>query len=268
MIIKSKYNFLKPYKVKKLIRLGRNFDGGYLVCGDALKYCENLITLGVGDDISFEKDFDKKNKPQNIFLYDYTIDNKLFLKIILKYFRRLITLRTKVENFLYSITNYINYIRFIRQKNVSLFKLRVVKKITKNFDIDLKKIFKKINSNKNLLKIDIEGSEYEIIDDIIRNYAKINILIIEFHWINKNSKLFINSVNKLKKKFDIVHLHANNYRPLKDNEDIFDVFEITLTNKNFNKFKKKYRVDFPIKNIDYECFPDRQKMNFSFKNTY
>ena len=61
MILNSKYNFLKPFKVKKLIRFGRNFDGGYLVCSDALKRIENLITLGVGDDISFEMEIEKKN---------------------------------------------------------------------------------------------------------------------------------------------------------------------------------------------------------------
>ena len=266
MIIKTKYNFLKPYKVKKLIRLGRNFDGGYLICSDALKYCENLITLGVGDDISFEKDFDKKVKPKKIFLYDYTVNHQLFLMIILKYFRRLITFRTRLNNFLYSIKNYLSYIKFINQKNVSLFKLRVVKKITKNFDVNMNRVFKKIDSKKNLLKIDIEGGEYEIIDEIIKYNSKINILIIEFHWINKRSKLFIESVKKLKKKFDIIHLHANNYRPLDKNEDIFDVCEITLTNKNINKYKNKYRLNFPIKNVDYECFPSHKKISFSFKD--
>jgi len=58
MIINSKYNFLKPFKVKKLVRLGRNFDGGYLVCGDTLQNCDNLITLGVGDDLTFERDYE------------------------------------------------------------------------------------------------------------------------------------------------------------------------------------------------------------------
>lgn len=265
MIINSKYNFLKPYKVKKLIRLGRNFDGGYLVCSQALKSCKNLITLGVGDDLSFERDYDKKKKPQKIFLYDYTVNHILFLKIIIKYFRRLITLRTKLDNFIYSINNYLNYINFINKKNVFLFKFRVVKKIKKNFDINLKNIFKKINSNNNLLKIDIEGSEYEIINEIIRYSSKVNILIIEFHWINKNSKLFINSVKKLKKKFNIVHLHANNYRQPKDNEDIFDVLEITFSNKIINKYQERYRLNFPIKNLDMECFPNHKKINFSFK---
>ena len=102
-------------------------------------------------------------------------------------------------------------------------KYRVVKKIINHNDINLKKIFQKIHNNKNLLKIDIEGSEYEIIDDIISHSSKIKMLIVEFHWIKKKKKLFVKSIKKLKNKFDIIHLHANNYRSLKNNEDIFDV---------------------------------------------
>ena len=129
MIINSKYNFLKPFKVKNLTRLGRKFDGGYLVCSDTMKKCENLITLGVGDDISFEVDFNKKRKSGIIKMYDYTVNDSLFLLIILKYFRRLITFRTSVKNFTYSINNYINFLKYLKKKNITFHKLRVKKKI-------------------------------------------------------------------------------------------------------------------------------------------
>ena len=71
-------------------------------------------------------------------------------------------------------------------------KYRVVKKIRNHNDINLKKIFQKIHNNKNLLKIDIEGSEYEIIDDIISHSSKIKMLIVEFHWINKKKNYLLN----------------------------------------------------------------------------
>ena len=208
----------------------------------------------------------KKKNSKTIQLYDYTVNNILFLKIIAKYFRRLITFRTTINNFTYSISNYINFLKFINKKNVILNKYRVVKKIRNHNDINLKKIFQKIHNNKNLLKIDIEGSEYEIIDDIISHSSKIKMLIVEFHWINKKKKLFVKSIKKLKNKFDIIHLHANNYRSLKNNEDIFDVIEITMVNKNTNQFRKQFRVNFPIKKLDYECFPNHKKIIFSFKD--
>ena len=107
MILNSKYNFLCPYKVKNLIRIGRKFDGGYLVCEDSLKHVENLITLGVGDDTSFERDLNNRLKLNKILLFDYTINNYLFVKIILKYFRRFITFRSPLKNLTYSIKNFL-----------------------------------------------------------------------------------------------------------------------------------------------------------------
>ena len=71
---------------------------------------------------------------------------------------------------------------------------------------------KKYNDKKiDILKLDIEGSEYSMIEQIIKNSSNIKILIIEFHFIKNNKDLFMNSVKKLLNKFDIVHIHANNY---------------------------------------------------------
>ena len=265
MILNSKYNFLIPYKVKRLIRFGRKFDGGYLICSDAMKEIENLITLGVGDDISFERDLEKKLLLKKVHMYDYTVNHFLFIKIIFKYFRRLITFRTKIENFVYSIKNYINFIKFNNKKNVSLFKQRVVNKTEDKIDVKLNDIFDKIKNNKNLLKLDIEGSEYSIIEKINYYSSNIKILIIEFHFIRKKKNLFIDSVKKLKKNFDIVHIHANNYFNLTNKDNFFEVLEVTFVNKKINKYKKDFRYNFPLRNLDFECFPDRKKIKFSFK---
>jgi len=265
MILNSKYDFLKPYVVEKLIRLGRKFDGGYLVCDTALKEIDSLITLGVGDDISFEIDMEKKIPLKKIQMYDYTVNHSLFLKIIIKYIRRLITFRTKLENLTFSFKNYVNFIKFNKKSKVNLFKKRVVEKLEKKFDITLDEILNHIDSEKNLLKLDIEGGEYSLIKSINQNHLKIKILIIEFHFIKEKKNLFIESVKKLMDNFDIVHIHANNYFELKENDDFFEVCEITFVNKQINKFREKLRHDFPLKDLDFECFPDRKKIKFSFR---
>ena len=90
-------------------------------------------------------------------------------------------------------------------------------------------------------------------------------LIIEFHSIKNNKDLFINSVKKLLNNFDIVHIHANNYFNFENTDNFFEVLEITFVNKEINKFKKDFRYNFPIKDLDYECFPDRKKIEFSFQ---
>ena len=142
--------------------------------------------------------------------------------------------------------------------------MRVVKNITQNIDINFKQIFSKIENKNNLLKIDIEGGEYEVMDDILDNSSNIKMLIIEFHLINKKKEIFIESINRLKNKFDIIHIHPNNYIEKKNDEDFFDVLEMTFLNKDINKYNKEFRYDFPITNLDFECFPDRKKIQFSF----
>ena len=265
--LKSELNFLIPIKVKKLIRLGRNFDGGYLVCANTLKKCKNLISLGVGDDTSFERDFDKIQHTKYIFLYDYTVSIFLFIKIIFKYLRRLILFRSNYSNLIYSIKNFLKFKKFIAQENVNLFKEKVVSKIDNKNDVNFNKIFSRLDQKKNsLLKIDIEGSEYVIIDQILKFEKNIEMLVIEFHWINKNKIRFKNSIKKLNSKFKIIHLHPNNYIQTKKNDYFFDVVEISFIHKrNLMKNNNYYRYKFPIYGLDFDCFSDRPTINFSFK---
>ncbi len=265
-ILNSELNYLKPIKIKNLIRLGRDYDGGYLVCKDTLNKCKNLITLGVGDDISFERDYDKLINAKNIHLYDYTVNYKLFFYIILKYIRRFLTFRASINNIIDSINNLLNFQNFIAQPNVKLFKEKVVFKIEDKNNVNIEKIFSRIEDvNNNLLKIDIEGSEYEIIDKLIEFHSNIEMLIIEFHWINKNKKLFEESVKKLNDRFKIIHIHANNYIFPKDSDYFFDVVEISFIKKNKTEnFKDEFRYDFPIENLDHECIRGGPKIKFSF----
>ena len=43
MLLKPEFNFLLPLKVKNLLRLGRDFDGGYLVCEKTLNKCQRTL---------------------------------------------------------------------------------------------------------------------------------------------------------------------------------------------------------------------------------
>ena len=90
-------------------------------------------------------------------------------------------------------------------------------------------------------------------------------LIIEFHFIKNKKKLFTDSVKKLLDNFDIIHIHANNYFELENNDTFFEVLEITFVNKMINKYKKDFTYNFPLKDLDFECFPDRKKIEFSFQ---
>ena len=70
-------------------------------------------------------------------------------------------------------------------------------------------IFSKNSYDNVFLKIDIEGSEYRILDQLIENQKKINGLVIEFH----DCDLHFDRINRFIQSFelDLVHIHVNNY---------------------------------------------------------
>ena len=56
----------KPKHEFDLLRLGGDFDGGYLVERNSIEKSQSLITLGLGYEWRFEKEYKKKfNKKWN-----------------------------------------------------------------------------------------------------------------------------------------------------------------------------------------------------------
>ena len=118
-----------------------------------------------------------------------------------------------------------------------------------NLVIDMKQIFKKFNLSKNdiFLKVDIEGNEYQILDQILEYQSFLTGLIIEFH--NCDQKL--KTIEKFISNFDLslVHIHVNNFGP-SDFENIPTVFELTFSPKKFNSLRGEDEYIFPVKGLD------------------
>ena len=150
---------------------------------------------------------------------------------------------------------------FFRNKNTHISKKIVLKKENRH-EISIKEI---LNKKKNIiLKIDIEGDEYKILEAINKEYRKINLLIIEFHNISKN-------IVKIKKflsnsKFKIIHLHANNYGGV-DKFKNPNVIEVTLINsKKFFVNKKKSTRKYPIIGLDFKNLKRREDIKIKFND--
>ena len=73
-------NCFKPKKNYSLHRVGKNYDGGYLVSKETILKSDTLLSLGINDDWSFEKHFKKINSEAKIFCYD----DKPILKYLFK----------------------------------------------------------------------------------------------------------------------------------------------------------------------------------------
>lgn len=71
-------DLLRPYQLApgdKLVRLGRELDGGYLVPRSVLRCAEHLYSFGVGDEWSFERAFVEGDwVGGKALMYDHTVD--------------------------------------------------------------------------------------------------------------------------------------------------------------------------------------------------
>ena len=64
------YNFLKPYKTTKLIRIGSKNDGGYVVTEESVKNIQNVLSFGIYYNWDFERDLMKHCKVKKMVLAD------------------------------------------------------------------------------------------------------------------------------------------------------------------------------------------------------
>ena len=270
-LLDKKYNFLTPIKFKNLKRYGRNADGGYVCEDNIVKNTNILITFGMGPDWSFELDYINDNASVKIFMYDYTVTVLPYIKDVWKYFRRLITFRGKLKS-LTDRCNYLkNYLNFFKIKNVNFFSEKITYPIKNKIDTDIDKVFSRIDLNKNtngksvVLKSDIEGSEFEIIDGIVKYSNRIDALIFEFHWLDKNEKIFLESIRKLQKFFDIAHIHGNNHCE-KLNTGLPITLEMTLINKKYSPSNPENVISFPIKGLDHPNNPTKNDLSFKFSS--
>jgi len=205
--------FFIPENEYDLIRLGRNNDGGYLVERYSIENSKFLLSAGMAWDFSFEKDYLKKTG-NKIYCYDHTLNFQyFFFTWLFIFFKRLILLNglKKISRAFNNIFLPIKLKKFFKNKKTNYIKfglgladsrIKTLDEIILDCELD-RDVF---------IKIDIEGDEYRVLDDLIKHSNKIIGLIIEFH----NSDLHYNKIEKFIKNFElkIVHIHANNSGPL------------------------------------------------------
>ncbi len=208
--------FLKPKHEYDLIRLGGNYDGGYVVEKNSIEKSEGLITLGLGYEWTFEKDYFRQFK-KPIHCYDHTVNYSSIKKLSRKalasnFFRFFKPKYFAQKNFFSNIKKEI----FLYKDYKNLFKDEVKHFTSRvgpgngpgNQGVSLKNIFEKITHLPCFLKVDIETSEYRILNDIIQLQDKLTGLAIEFHDIDLHMDKIENFIKSL--NMTLVHIHPMN----------------------------------------------------------
>ena len=216
------------------IRIGnQQGEGGYVMIND-FDNVKNTYSLGIGNNVSFDKDI--ASKGIDVWMYDHTIDKLPEYNDRFHYFRKGIS--GKKEESLDTLTNYICENGHNEDKNM-------------------------------ILKMDIEGYEWELLKTIESNVlAQFSQIVCELHWFT-NLKLYpdiISGLKKLNENHQAVHIHANNgFVPLYINGYIFpEVIEVTYIRKEHKMFQDCTR-SFPT-SLDKKSVGAFPEINFDSWN--
>jgi FkbM family methyltransferase len=208
-------------KIDELKRFGSENDGGYVICSIIDKET-SVISCGIGNNASF--DFQISKEVKDVYMYDHTIETVKNLNANMKFFK--VGVDTKSQN---------SY-------------------------VSIEEIIEKNRINTSVLKIDIEGMEWNILDSLDLNVLKkFDQIIVEFHNLfeitfQEKSSLYFRVLRNLVSHFSIINVHPNNWSDSRILCGIpfADTLEITFLNKNIKvkNSKKTINLDMPNNSLE------------------
>jgi len=216
----------------RLKRFGNPGDGGYLML-DQFQSNSILISVGIGNDVSFDFDLIDTIGARAVLQIDHTIG-----------------------------------IEPPRIDPRVIFIPKMMSSKDSFTSVTLEEMVRKLPADVPLiLKMDIEGSEWEVLEatsvDTLSRFDQICIEFHNFHETVKNGfDSRFNALKKLNLVFDIVHVHANNWGKfeLLANRAVPDVFEVTYVNKTL----LPESLSRNLCSLDYPNHPDRPDIRLSF----
>lgn len=186
---------------KNVFRFGSIDDGGYYIKPSTILEADILFSGGISSNLEFEFDLFRFNKDIKVFMVDPTVSTlKLSVKSILRIF---LGKKEKIR-YLYNTLLFIYMTRTNRCWHIN----KWLSNENKIFDIIAEKI-KLEKESKIILKLDIEGSEYELLNEIENNIELFSCLIFEFHDLDKKHEIAYDFIEKCCLKFDIVYIGIN-----------------------------------------------------------
>src|ERR1700730_6826856 len=251
----------QPVACGTLTRIGSRNDGGYVVPLDAVKAAGALLSFGLAHNWTFERDFKKHNAGAIVHCYDHTVS---FRTVLAYSFGQLLRAVARLNTgHLRKAFAWIDYPLFFRADTIH-FRQRVWRD-RQDDSVTVDEAFGRLpKAIPTFVKVDIEGGEYRILDDLLRHSNDINALAIEFHDVDIVPELFNSFVEKVKRHFYIVHIHGNNMGGLAPFH--FPIApEITFLNKRFfTSAPSLARRKYPIPELDRPNYPGLPDFAFEF----
>lgn len=209
----------KPINTSGMVLIGPECDGGYVVTENAAKAANLLISMGVNDDWRFEENF-RNRTGARVVAYDGTVNWLFWTRHALRSIQRTDFRR---------LGRYASYRRFFTGGEVQHRKKMIGD--GRNGTVSVSDILREFPDQLIFLKMDIEGAEFEVFDQIVANQDRFTGIAMELHDLHERreeAEKFVAAMTS----FSLVALHANNWGGRNRNGDPH-CLEMTLVQNRF-----------------------------------
>jgi len=273
----------KPKASDDLIRVGRVFDGGYVINETALRRTKYLLSFGVNDDWSFEADFLHRNPDVTIFCFDNSVSKNAFRDRIVDSLNQILSVRfilgllslnfrgarNKISNLKRAKRVYSDFCQFFTQANVRFVAKGISSEASGPF-LTMSDVFRLIpqdslTENSVFIKMDIERSEFRVLPDLFKFREYVAGLVIEFHDLDILWTNFAELMSKLGEDFEVTHIHGNNFCGLIPNTDTPKLLEITFLKRPLLNYHSAHETtSYPISGLDFPNDPHQRDYPLHF----
>jgi len=226
----------------KRIRIGNKGDGGYVMINDFDTKDKVALSFGVGDEISWDNHM--ASLGYDVFMFDHnTVPLPANLHQKCQFFPLGLTAPAQTSDRLKDLETHLNLLN--------------------------------LKGKEMILKLDIEGHEWETLSTLSPNILKrFTQIVVEFHEMgsiasNSIRTTYHKALSNLVTNFTVVHVHGNNFGSRKHpNISLIDGFivphtlEVTFLRKDRDQFSPS-NTWFPTE-LDSPCCPRKSDIPLSF----
>lgn len=270
----------RPVALDDLVRVGRAFDGGYVISRRSLQAARVLVGLGINGDWSFESDFVAANPAVRVVGVDGSVSANVF--------RRWSAGRAARGALAAARGDLAAARRGVREAAEHL---QLSRELPRFFDGERHRFVQRFITDTDgpssltwralvaehlppaptdgrpdvFVKMDIEGSEYRVLPDLLADGARITGMAIEFHDCDLLWERFEEFMAAASAHFHVAHLHGNNYVPLIAGTRTPRVLELSLVNRRLVEgAPAPSAAAFPLAGLDAPNDPARPDYPLEF----
>jgi hypothetical protein len=249
----------KPLSTPDLIRLGGSHDGGYVLPRRVVEASEGLLSFGLNDDWEFEGAF-LKLKPVSLTVFDHTVHAGFWVRRVLANLA-VGASRLSLER-IRRTTRFIEYSRFFDGKA----RRHVRKAIGYPGPgaVDLEGALGESGLKQPIfLKMDIEGWEYRILDQLAEQCGRFSGMAIEFHDEDLHRQRIEAFIDTVAPEMALVHFHPNNFGARGPDGDPV-VIEMTFASRKLFAPGELAARELPLPGLDAPNDPGSPEKPISF----